>query len=340
MCLFRKKRLKMKALVIGIDYYDSGNSLNGCVRDAERIARLLEYNYNDEKNFDVKLLCATDNASKITKKQLKSELNNLFVGNTTDTILFYFAGHGYIDESSSGICTSELEIDGKYNFTEISTLINKAKAINKIVILDSCCSGDIGHFDILGQNSVLPENTTFITACVANGYAKENGLGGVFTNLLIDGLNGGAANMLGEITPSSLYAYIDRSLGEHEQRPVFKTNTQSFVCVRKVKPKIDKKDLKKLIEWFEYSDSEYKLDPTYEPQRGDIEYSNVPSPIEKHTKIFATLQNMVKCNLVEPICSGLPENKQHMYYAAMESKSCKLTLLGQHYWQLTKNKRF
>ena len=32
-----------------------------------------------------------------------------------------------------------------------------------------------------------------------------------------------------------------------------------------------------------------------------------------------------------------PVGEEHMYYAAMNSKSCKLTPLGQHYWNLVKS---
>ena len=36
---------------------------------------------------------------------------------------------------------------------------------------------------------------------------------GVFINLLIESLNGGASDILGNITPGSVYAYIDQVLG-------------------------------------------------------------------------------------------------------------------------------
>lgn len=38
---------------------------------------------------------------------------------------------------------------------------------------------------------------------------------------------------LGDVTPGSIYAYIDRSLGGWEQRPVFKANIKRFVSLRK-----------------------------------------------------------------------------------------------------------
>ncbi|MCC3403956.1 caspase family protein, partial [Eubacterium callanderi] len=38
--------------------------------------------------------------------------------------------------------------------------------------------------------------------------------------------------------------------------------------------------------------------------------------------------------LIEPV------DEEHMYFAAMNSKSCRLTPLGLHYWKLSKDKRF
>ena len=56
---------------------------------------------------------------------------------------------------------------------------------------------------------------------------------GVFTGLLLQALHGGAANILGKITPGSLYAFVDNALDAWEQRPVFKTNVSQFIVVPK-----------------------------------------------------------------------------------------------------------
>lgn len=53
--------------------------------------------------------------------------------------------------------------------------------------------------------------------------------------LLVEALYGGAMNLLGEVSPGSIYSYIDRSLGAwDEQRPLFKANISSFVSLRKM----------------------------------------------------------------------------------------------------------
>jgi len=54
---------------------------------------------------------------------------------------------------------------------------------------------------------------------------------------------------------------------------------------------------------------------------------------EENTRKFSVLQKYNRLNLV------VPEGVDHMWNAAMESKSCRLTVLGEHYRRLVeKNK--
>lgn len=56
------------------------------------------------------------------------------------------------------------------------------------------------------------------------------------------------------------------------------------------------------------------------------------APDPANTEIFAVLQGYVKVNLVRPV--GAP----HMWHAAMDSQSCELTVLGEHYRRLVAEK--
>ena len=132
-------------------------------------------------------------------------------------------------------------------------------------------------------------------------------------------------NLLGEVSPGSVYAYVDQSLGAWEQRPIFKANIKSFVCLRKNVPLIDLSELRMITEFFKSPAEEFKLDPTYEPCKNEVEDKTID---KDHEAIFSILQKYVKLNLVIPV------GEEHMYYAAIRSKSCKLTAVGQHYWKL------
>jgi len=56
----------------------------------------------------------------------------------------------------------------------------------------------------------------------------------------------------------------------------------------------------------------------------------VPPPNSVNTATFAVLQRLQSVGLVRPVGASKP----HMFHAAMESKACELTPLGQHYWSL------
>lgn len=314
-----------KALVVGINHYPLAGDLFGCVNDAKRIVRLLKRHGNNTVNFDVKSLYCEENDCLITSRALKNELSQLF-SSTCEVALFYFAGHGFSDEHGGYILTSDCSNgDEGIPLSFVSDLIRTSHATNKVVILDCCQAGALGRLPIFGDNSLIPENTTFLLACKENQYSEENNGNGVFTDLLVDALSGGASNLVGEISPGSIYSYIDQALGMWQQRPVFKTNVERFISVRNVKPPIPLEELRKINELFPNIAYEYPLDPSYEPTS--------PNPDSENVKIFEILQKYNRLNLLVPV------EEEHMYYAAMNSTGCKLTPLGVHYWNLVENDR-
>ena len=150
--------------------------------------------------------------------------------------------------------------------------------------------------------------------------------------MLVDALSGSAANLTGDITTGSIYAHIDQSLGAWEQRPVFKTNVKQFVSLRKSSPSISIEDLRKITTLFPTPGYSFPLDPTLEPEmKGRDE--GMPNPVEENTRIFSVLQKYNRLNLL------VPDGADHMWNAAMESKSCRLTALGEHYRRLVEKNR-
>jgi len=286
---------------------------------------------NGELNFDVKHVTSVDAASSITRKELKENIKQLFE-DECQIALFYFAGHGHIEETGGYLLTSECtEGDDGLALQEILELANSSKAINKIIVLDSCYSGAAGTQKSLGEKALLAEGMTILTASTKDQYAEEANGSGIFTSLFVDALNGGAANLLGDITPGSIYAHIDQSLSLWEQRPVFKTNVRAFTSLRKVSPPIQLSELRQINDLFETPNTEIALDPSFEPQPPAPNHGIKPDP--ENNRKFAILQKLNRLNLVKPV------DEEHMYFAAMNSKSCKLTVLGEHYWKLIKNKR-
>ena len=321
-----------KALIVGVNYYEYGNPLFGCVDDAHAVKAVLERHGDGSINFDVQLFTGTGPSDTVTRSQIKDYIEKLFVDDS-EIALFYFAGHGHIESSGGYLLASDSSRgDEGVSLTEILALANNSKARNKIIILDSCHSGIAGTPPNSADNAILSEGLTILTASTQDQYATEENGRGVFTALLVDALNGVAANLLGDITPGSIYAYIDQSLGAWEQRPVFKTNVKSFVSLRKVQPNIQLDDLRRIAEFFPTAGYEFPLDPTFEPEmKGRSE--GMPDPDPENTRKFAILQKLNRVNLVVPV------DAPHMWHAAMESKACKLTVLGEHYRRLIERGR-
>lgn len=319
-----------KALCVGIDSYEHINDLHGCVNDANAVRDALQRNGDGTLNFDTKIMTATSEASYITRRALREAIEELFRGDS-EIALLYYAGHGAIDEVGGYLCTSEVQKpDEGLSLDDLMTFVSKSKARNTVVILDSCNSGNIANKTEMPGYSAIHEGTTILAACGANEYASEENSHGVFTTLLVDALYGGAMNLLGDVTPGSIYAYIDQSLGAWEQRPVFKANIKEFVSLRKNNAQIALPDLRKLTTLFVSPTTEIQLDPTYEQDKAKADTQEIN---KEHEADFALLQKYVKLNLVVPV------GEEHMYYAAMHRKSCKLTVQGQHYWNLVKKEQ-
>lgn len=307
-----------KALVVGIDYYTSISSLFGCVNDAHSVKAMLDRNADGSVNFGVRLMTGAGNS--INRQELRDSARELFNGEA-DIALFYFAGHGYIENTGGYLCASDTRTgDDGLALSDIISFANASKARNKIVVLDSCHSGGIAQNVFSPNVSELSDGMTILTASTADQYATEEDGSGVFTSLFVDALGGAAANLVGAVTPGGIYAHIDQSLGPWAQRPVFKTNVKSFVSLRQVQPPIELADLRRIAEFFPAAGAEFPLDPSYEPE------SDAPNP--DNTAVFAILQKYNRINLLVPV--GAP----HMYHAAMESRTVKLTALGEHYRRL------
>jgi uncharacterized caspase-like protein len=319
-----------KALIVGVDHYDHIGNLNGAVNDARSVANVLERNADGSLNFKTpRVLAAADAGTAVTRRQLKDDVLDLFAGDS-EIALLYFSGHGYIEDTGGGyLCASDCASgDDGLPLTEVMTAAHHSKAQNKVIILDSCHSGVTASSPLKRELAEVSDGMTILTASTAEQYAMETGGAGVFTNLLVDALNGAAANLLGEVTPGSVYAHIDQSLGPWAQRPVFKTNVTKFISLRTAQAALELPQLQQLPILFSSSTAQFPLDPSYEPMRSGNEDASVPLPDPAHTARFALLQAYRSVNLVRPV--GAP----HMWHAAMESKACALTALGQHYWRL------
>lgn len=327
-----------KALVIGIDDYDPPNGLAGCVNDAVELAALLETNGDGSPNFDVRRLISSE--TRITSAVLHEAIVDLFFGEA-ETVLLYFAGHGFLDQTTnSGFLVSQ---DGNspnwgVNLSAVLELANNAHPNIKssVILLDSCQSGFAGEVTGLGgaQASVIGNGVTLLTACHKEGVAQEANGHGKFTDILLDGLSGAASDVIGRVTPAALYAHVDQTLGAWEQRPIYKANVQSFVTLREVSPKVPKEVLRRLVQYFPTAPHVFSLDPSFEPDRGEEAEHLKDIPInDDNVRIYRELQQFNRNGLV------IPTEHEHMWNSAVFSGGCRLTATGAHYRRLAEKKK-
>lgn len=321
-----------KALLVGINYYQKVSSLFGCVDDAYAVKAVLDRNSDGTVNFDTKLLTGTGATDLVTRSALRENIKELFSGEC-ETALFYFAGHGHVESTGGYIIPSDAASgDEGLPLNDILTFANSSAARNRIIVLDSCHSGVAATSLTANGFSEIKEGTTILTASTEEQYAIEENGAGIFTTLFIDALSGAAGNLVGEVTPGSIYAHIDQSLGSWDQRPVFKTNVKNFVSLRRVQPPIALADLQRITELFPQAGQNFPLDPSFEPERQGVD-STIKEPDPINTAKFAVLQRYNRVGLVVPV------DAPHMWHAAMESKACRLTVLGEHYRRLVERGR-
>jgi len=257
---------------------------------------------------------------------LREAIEQLFAGDSAMALL-YFSGHGYIKSTGGYLVTTDAKkYDEGVSMDDVLNLANQSKARNKVIILDCCHSGALGSPSITGSGlAQLSEGLSVLTASRESEYAVEVNGSGIFTSLVVDALKGGAADLRGNVTPGSLYAYVDEALGAWDQRPIFKTNVTSFAPLRMLQPKVPSETMRKIVNYFATPDSEHPLNPSYE----DTHASAIP----KNVAIFKDLQKFQGVGLVVPV------DAEFMYFAAINSKSCRLTALGYQYWRLVNEKK-
>ena len=314
-----------RALLVGIDAYDSFNALSGCVNDVHALKPLLARNEDGSPNFDC--LAVTTGAHRVNRRTLLEAIDDLLKPGA-DVALLYFAGHGAAAENDVVLVVQDATgSDPGVSLASVLSRIQNSAVPEVVVILDCCFSGGAGGIPQLGADiTALRAGVALLSASRSDQTAAETPAGrGLFSFYLCGALDGGAADVLGRVTLANLYAYLSESFGPWDQRPTFKANVDRLNELRLCTPAVPMGDLRRLPEFFLDIDAEFPLDPSYEPD------SDTAHP--EHEAIFGVLQSCRAAKLVDPV------GADHMYFAAMQSEACRLTPLGKHYWRMAKQGR-
>jgi hypothetical protein len=315
-----------RALLIGIDGYDEFSDLGGCAADATRMSKVLQRDEEgNHRNYDCRLFTSSGK-ERLDSEFLSQKWNELFEDFKGD-ILFYYSGHGAQTKRGTQIATQDgnMVIPG-LAMDELLFLVNDAPAHEVVLILDCCYAGAFGDPVLLKGNSSLREGVTILAASRPQGIAKEIQGHGVFTDLVVSALSGGAADVRGYVSAASVYGYVDQALGAWDQRPIYKSYASKVTPLRRCKPQVPDDILRLLPKLFKKLDALHCLDPSYE-------YTHKSANKEK-VEIFNQFKLLRDARL---LCTVGGED---LYFAALKSKPVQLTLLGQFYWRLAKNDRF
>lgn len=312
-----------RALLIGIDNYQNLPQLRGCVNDVTALLPLLESDEDGAPNFECQLHTAPDGY--IGRRELLVAVDTL-VGPGAEVALFYFAGHGVPERNDVVLVAQEgAPPDLGVSLSQVLGAVQESKVPEVIIILDCCFSGNAGSLPQLGANvAALRAGLAILTASRGDQTSREM-TRGVFSTNLCAALAGGAADVLGRVDIASVYAYLSESFGAFDQRPTFKANVDRLHTLRTCAPAVPLPDLRRLSKIFANPESDLPLDPSFEPSHELARPDNV--------NVFKILQSCRAARLVEPV--GTP----HLFYAAIENKSCRLTPLGRHYWSMAQQKR-
>jgi hypothetical protein len=250
-------------------------------------------------------------------------LNDLFSIRDADLALFYFAGHGDMTRNGAFLVTQDARPnDEGVPMAQVITAANDSPARERIIILDCCHSGAIDELFGSGANLPLEQGVSILAACRRDQPAAEQAGRGLFTSLICEALDGGGADVRGFVTLASIYHYVDEVLTVFDQRPLFKANIARLVHLRRAARAITDEQLRKLTNYFPTIDHKLQLNPSFEPTS--------PAPDAQNAPIFADLQRLRAASLL------VPDGEEHLYYAAMNSKTCSLTPMGKNYWRCVK----
>jgi len=263
LCFFRWKLSdassgRKRALLIGINQYYPDNTIGNlqyCVNDVVELNKILSDKLKG--NFDTQLLHSemAEIKSHPTRSNIMA-LTKLLSSNSTsnDTILFYFAGHGFeqrrvnylLPADARRNVLSETAIQLKW----IKETLSKSLARKKIMIIDACHAGsELGRAQSIPMTKSFQEEMfaeaegfAILSSCkigqLSNDYEEKKH--GAFSFFMLEGLRGKAdSNADRVITVPDVNNYVSGKMREWslekelQQNPVFYYNVSGdFVFVK------------------------------------------------------------------------------------------------------------
>jgi len=319
------------AVLVGLDHYESEafETLSCCEADATAMSALLANHWSPDPeskgplNYDTSMTFTSAGTERVTVESLRNAINRLMSHGMGDgEALFYFSGHGVANDEGGFLVTQDATPENPgYPMKELLNAANHSGYSSVVIILDCCHSGQIGNItDGKGFNAVsIGAN---VTVLAGSGAVQKSALSwdhSVFTELLIEALEGGAADVRGNVSAAAIYAYIEQSLGPWDQRPVYKSYARKLGPIRRCKPAVPDSVLAQLPKLFKRAESTYAMDPRYE--------CSDDSNVEALVDIFDQFKLLRNSHLLETI------EQEDLYWTALRSANVQMTPQGRLYWK-------
>ncbi|MFB9327823.1 caspase domain-containing protein [Paenibacillus aurantiacus] len=177
-----------------------------------------------------------------TNRILNLVVTDFFSDATEEDILFLFwAGHGYASNGEGYLVPYDGDSlrpdDSMIKMSNVRRWIETSRARVVICFFDTCHSGLLARSgDILRGLQIHGNGKVIFAACQDIQYAYDRNGHGAFTDYLIEGLTGGAADFNGNIDVYTLYSYISTRLTNEfrgEQVPVIHSSLSGSPVVIK-----------------------------------------------------------------------------------------------------------
>ncbi|MBW7453728.1 caspase domain-containing protein [Paenibacillus sepulcri] len=303
-----------KAFLVAVDnnispsFPDLPNTMN----DVREVKRLLMETPSYFRITDVQEFTGTISRKAIIAAALKE----FFESATNEDVLFLFwAGHGYLHQGEGYLVPVEGEPqktdESMIKMADVKSLIDNSNAKVIISFFDTCHSGSIARSqDILRGLTLTGSGKIIIAACQSHQSAYDRNGHGAFTDYLIQGLSGMAANSNGIIDVYNLYSFISTKLSNEFQPgvqvPVLSSSTVTGqpIEIRRILTRVDEKQSAELSPethvdnsgmsyWIGNISSEF--DNFSEVRSGEykLTMSNPPSEVENEFRKLNEQKNTV-----------------------------------------------
>jgi uncharacterized caspase-like protein len=179
-------------LFIGIDEY-SVSPLTGCERDAQSLSGILARNADGSLNFQCQVMISSE--GRIEKADVVRAINEVFSRKDAEVAVFYFSGHGAKTASGGFLVTQDARRDDEgVPMSQLVAAANSSPSREKLILLDCCYSGALDELFGSSASIALAEGVSILAACRSDEPAMLQEGRSVFTSLICDALDGGAAD--------------------------------------------------------------------------------------------------------------------------------------------------